>query len=119
LRPVRHCSGPVKSRWHTVCASAELAEGRARRFGFESWDVLLVRVNHIPHAVDNICTHAHACLHEGRIRGSRVICPLHGAAFDLRTGAALSAPALRPLNGYDVRETAGYVEVRLPSADAR
>ncbi len=47
------------------------------------------------HAVHNICSHAYAKMDEGRLRGNRVICPLHGASFDVRTGAVLGAPATR------------------------
>jgi nitrite reductase/ring-hydroxylating ferredoxin subunit len=62
-------------------------------------------------AVDNICTHAFARMDEGRLRGHRLICPLHGASFDVRTGAVLGAPASQPLATYPVRVSDGYIEV--------
>jgi len=40
-----------------------------------------VLVCHTPNgwfALDNVCTHAFARLNEGRLRGSRLVCPLHG-----------------------------------------
>lgn len=54
-------------------------------------------------ALDNICTHAYARLDTGRLRGTRLICPLHGAAFDVRDGRVLGAPATRPLVTHLVR----------------
>ena len=68
------------------------------------------------HAVDNICTHAYARLDEGRLRGHRLICPLHGASFDARTGAVLGAPATQPLRTYPVRIQDGQIEVQAPSS---
>ena len=59
--------------------------------------VLLCHTRDGVHAVENICTHAYARLDEGRLRGHRLICPLHGASFDARTGAVLGAPATQAL----------------------
>ena len=42
-------------------------------------------------AIDNVCTHAYARLSEGRLRGSRVVCPLHGGSFDCRMSCARPA----------------------------
>ena len=65
------------------------------------------------HAVHNVCSHAYAKLDEGRLRGIRVICPLHGASFDVRTGAVLGAPATVPLASYPVRVVDGRIEVQV------
>jgi nitrite reductase/ring-hydroxylating ferredoxin subunit len=64
-------------------------------------------------ALDNICSHAYARLNEGRLRGTRLICPLHGAAFDVRDGRALGAPASRPLATHRVRLVDVVVEIEL------
>ena len=53
-------------------------------------------------AVDNLCTHAAARLCEGKLKGHRIICPLHGAAFDVRDGSVLTRPASVALNSYAV-----------------
>jgi 3-phenylpropionate/trans-cinnamate dioxygenase ferredoxin subunit len=100
--------------WRSVCTSAALLEGKPLHFPIEAVDVLLVRVAGAVHAINNLCTHADACLHEGRIRGHRIICPLHGASFDVRTGAVLAKPAIVPLTRYEVREIDGSVQVLLP-----
>jgi len=64
-------------------------------------------------ALDNICTHAEARLCEGRLRAMRLVCPLHGAAFDVRDGRVLAPPAAYPLRTYPVRLHAGVIEVAL------
>lgn len=55
------------------------------------------------YAVDDTCTHARASLSEGCLAGTEIECPLHGARFDLRTGAAVWSPAFRPVATYAVR----------------
>jgi nitrite reductase/ring-hydroxylating ferredoxin subunit len=97
-----------------VCPESELAIGRLLSIDVAGRPVLLCRLRDAIYAVDNVCTHAHARLDEGRLRGHRVICPLHGAAFDMRTGAVLRAPATIPLETYRVRVQDGYIEVQAP-----
>jgi nitrite reductase/ring-hydroxylating ferredoxin subunit len=64
-------------------------------------------------AISDICTHAEASLSEGRVDGETVECPLHGACFDLRTGEALTPPAVEPVQTFPVvvQGNAIYVEV--------
>ena len=69
-------------------------------------------------AVDNVCTHAYAKLSEGRLRKTRLICPLHGGSFDCRTGAAIGAPAVVPLKSYAVRLTGEDVEIAVDELPA-
>lgn len=64
-------------------------------------------------ALDNICTHAHARMCEGRLRATRIVCPLHGAAFDIRDGSVLSPPAFLPLPTFPVRIVEGAIEVEV------
>ena len=67
-------------------------------------------------ALDNICTHAHARMCEGRLRATRLVCPLHGASFDVRDGRVLGPPATVPLPTYPVRVVDGMIEVSLTPA---
>jgi len=100
--------------FHRVCADAELAPGQMRCFEVAGSAVLVMHTKDGFHAVDNICSHAYARLDEGRLRGHRLICPLHGASFDVRTGAVLGAPAVQPLRTYAVRLVEGHVEGQVP-----
>lgn len=69
-------------------------------------------------ALDNICTHAHARMCEGRLRATRLVCPLHGASFDVRDGRVLGPPATVPLPTYAVRVVEGMIEVALTPSPA-
>jgi nitrite reductase/ring-hydroxylating ferredoxin subunit len=65
--------------------------------------VLLANVDGNIHAIDDICSHAYAALSEGDLNGEEVECPLHGSAFNLLTGEALTPPADESLRVYQLR----------------
>jgi metal-sulfur cluster biosynthetic enzyme/nitrite reductase/ring-hydroxylating ferredoxin subunit len=65
------------------------------------------------YALDDVCTHDGGPLADGELRDHKIACPRHGAKFDIRTGAALSMPAVRPTRAHDVKVEDGGVWVRL------
>ena len=80
----------LPSRGKTLCVEAD------------GMEVLLCHTADGFFAVDNLCTHAAARLCEGKLKGHRILCPLHSAAFDVRDGSALSRPATVALATYPV-----------------
>lgn len=66
-------------------------------------------------ALDNTCTHAYARMSEGYLRGTRLVCPLHGGSFDVASGCALVSPAMKRLTTYPTRIVAGTIEVAVES----
>ncbi len=67
-------------------------------------------------AIGDVCSHDNGPLGEGELEGERIVCPRHGARFDLRTGRALSLPAVTDIPAYPVRVRDGMIEVGLPRA---
>ncbi|WP_321390320.1 Rieske (2Fe-2S) protein [Emcibacter sp.] len=65
------------------------------------------------YAVENLCSHAIAALEGGKMRKHRLICPLHGASFDMRDGSVLGKPAFTPICAYEIRITNNMIEVLL------
>ena len=62
-------------------------------------------------AIANTCSHAEASLCEGDVFDGEVECPLHGAAFDIATGKALTLPATKPVATYRTEVRDGEVFV--------
>ena len=80
--------------------------------------VLLARVGGQIVAVSGACTHYSGPLERGLRVGDTIRCPWHHACFSLKTGAALEAPALSPLDRWKVEEADGKVTVREKLEDA-
>src|SRR6185437_597103 len=74
--------------------------------------VLLARRGSEVFAIDASCTHYGGPLGEGLLVGETVRCPWHHACFSLRTGEAIAAPALAPVNCWRVERTNGRLLVR-------
>lgn len=96
-----------------VFAADSLGEGKMQRCDVAGRELVVCRTREGLFALDNICSHAFARMNEGRLRGTRLICPLHGASFDVRDGRVLGAPANQPLPCHAVRERDGQVEIAL------
>jgi 3-phenylpropionate/trans-cinnamate dioxygenase ferredoxin component len=64
-------------------------------------------------AIDDTCTHALSSLSEGYIEDGTVECEFHFAKFDIRSGKALTPPAVTPLGSYPVAVRDGIVYVDL------
>lgn len=88
--------------WHRVAGAQDIAKGKTQRIEVNRREILLCHTSDGLYAVDNLCTHAAARLCEGKLKGNRLLCPLHGAAFDVRDGSALTRPASIPLATYPV-----------------
>lgn len=63
-------------------------------------------------AVEDICSHDGATLTGLPIEGDQVICPRHGARFNVKTGAALCPPAYDTIERFPVQVANGVVQVR-------
>jgi 3-phenylpropionate/trans-cinnamate dioxygenase ferredoxin component len=65
-------------------------------------------------AIADVCSHDDGPVGDGELDGLDVICPRHGARFDLRTGKALAMPAVVDIPAYPVRVENGQIELGLP-----
>ena len=65
-------------------------------------------------AIGDVCSHDDGPLGEGTLDGYEVSCPRHGAEFDVKTGKALSLPAVVDIPAYPVRVVDGQIEIGLP-----
>lgn len=80
-----------------------LVEGKPVAIDVNGTAVCVARVGDEVFAVADTCTHSDASLSEGEINGFKIECWLHGAEFDLRSGAALTPPATQALQSFKVQ----------------
>lgn len=101
------------SRYHYLARVDDIQAGGIRHFEVEGKEILVCHAKGEFFAVDNICTHAYSQLHRGRLRGYSLMCPLHGASFDVRDGSVKAKPALVPLSSYPLRIQNGEISVEV------
>ena len=65
-------------------------------------------------AIGDLCSHDDGPLGDGEVIGYQIVCPRHGAKFDVRSGKVLSLPAVVDIPSYPVRVVNGQIEIGLP-----
>lgn len=91
----------------------EMEAGQGKLAEVQGKKIALFCVDGSFYAIDDTCPHLGGSLSEGFVNGKEVLCPWHGAAFDMTTGAVLSPPAARGVSCYRVRVNDGEVEVEI------
>lgn len=99
---------PVK-----VAGKSELREGQGISVEAAGKRLAIFLVNGSYYAIDDECTHAGGSLAEGSLRGTTVMCPLHGAEFDITTGKAIGEPADTDVGKYKVVVTGDNIMVEI------
>ncbi|NDZ17915.1 ferredoxin [Variovorax sp. WS11] len=89
--------------WTRIAAATQLQDDEVISVALGDAQLALYRSAGEFHVTDNVCTHQYALLSDGYVEDGCIECPLHQARFDLRTGAALCAPATQPIRVYPVR----------------
>jgi 3-phenylpropionate/trans-cinnamate dioxygenase ferredoxin subunit len=92
---------------------ATLAEGKPQRIEKNGESICVARVGAEVFAISDTCSHSEASLSEGDILGFKIECWLHGAEFDVRTGEALTPPAVAPVKSYPVTIDGDSVTVEI------
>ncbi len=96
LRERRRMPQPV-AKFH------DIPPATTKRVVVDGVEVLLCNVDGDLYAVADVCTHDGGPLDQGELQGCQIMCPRHGALFDVTTGRALTLPAVMPLETYTVR----------------
>ncbi|MDP9348354.1 MAG: non-heme iron oxygenase ferredoxin subunit [Gemmatimonadota bacterium] len=88
-----------------VASLSEVPEGEVLAVEAEGKRVCLAHVEGEVYAFADNCSHRDFPLSNGEVDPDdcSITCEWHGARFDVRTGAALSLPATRPIPVYPTR----------------
>jgi nitrite reductase/ring-hydroxylating ferredoxin subunit len=94
--------------------TADIPDDLPLRIEVDGEAIAVCRVGERFYAVADMCTHALARLSDGYLEDRTLECPLHGGAFDVVTGTAVSAPCVEPVRTYEVivDESGQKLEVR-------
>lgn len=95
----------------TTLDYSSLKEGKPQKIDVNGKSVCVARIGDEVFAVADTCTHSDASLAEGDITDFKIECWLHGAEFDLRTGAAVTLPATEALETFAVTRDGDSVTI--------
>jgi len=82
---------------------SDVAPGQVKVVEIEGQDVALCNVDGQIYAIADVCTHDDGPLGHGCLHGDEIECPRHGARFNVRSGQALSLPAVVPVPAFKVK----------------
>ena len=86
-----------------VGKTSDIEEGKLVHITAGGKELVVTKLEGNYYAIDDICTHAGAELHEGELNNSELTCPWHGAKWDIKTGNLISFPQkLKPLQSHKI-----------------
>jgi 3-phenylpropionate/trans-cinnamate dioxygenase ferredoxin subunit len=91
------------AEYQKVATLDEIPDGGRKSLVFDERAVLVFRIGADVYAVEDVCSHDGQPLTEGRLFGTAIECPRHGARFDVRYGLPLCMPAVEPIATYAVK----------------
>ncbi|MGG2047814.1 MULTISPECIES: non-heme iron oxygenase ferredoxin subunit [Burkholderia] len=94
-----------------ICKVSEVGEGKAIRIEKHGLTLAVFNVDGQFFVTDDTCTHGPGSLSEGCLEGHRIECDFHNGAFDIRTGAVVSAPCMIPLKTYEAHVENGEIGI--------
>ncbi len=95
----------------------ELPDGERLFIEIDQQPIVILNVDGEYYAIADVCSHDDGPVGEGTLEGYEIICPRHGAHFDIRTGKVLALPAFVDIPAYPVRVVDGQIEIGLPPAE--
>lgn len=103
--------------WTRVAPAEAIPPGARRVVDVDGVAVLVFNLDGSYYAIEDVCTHDGGELASGEWLGAEIVCPRHGARFDIRTGTVTAPPAYSAVATFPVRLASGFVEVRDPRWD--
>lgn len=105
---------PEKLEYLTVATVEELGNGQRKLLDIDGDPIVVFNIAGGYFAIADVCSHDNGPVGEGDLDGHAIACPRHGARFDLRTGKALSLPAVVDIPAYPVRVVGDELQIGLP-----
>ena len=103
-----------KIEFYEIMPASELPNGERLFVEIEGNSLVIFNIAGQFFAIADICSHDGGPLGEGDLEGFNVICPRHGAEFDVRTGKVVQLPAVDDIPAYPVQVRDGVVFIGIP-----
>jgi len=100
--------------FYPIISIDDLIPGERIFIDVDDMSVVIFNIAGDIYAIEDRCTHDEGPLGEGEIEGFEIICPRHGARFDVRDGRALSLPAIEPTRYFPTRIVDNQIEIGIP-----
>ncbi len=100
------------SDWVNVARREELPPGSVRVVDVDGAMIAVFNLEGEYYAIEDLCTHDGGELASGTLEGEEIVCPRHGARFNVKTGEVTAPPAYEPVATFPVRVHEGTVQVR-------
>jgi 3-phenylpropionate/trans-cinnamate dioxygenase ferredoxin subunit len=97
-----------------IAPASELPNGERLFVDIADKPIVIFNIANQLFAIGDVCTHDDGPLGDGALEGNNVICPRHGAEFDVRTGQAMQMPAVIDIPAYPVQVRDGKIFVGIP-----
>jgi len=105
---------PSKLEYVEIAPADQLTDGERLFVELDGNSIVLFNLAGKLFAIGDVCSHDNGPVGDGEIEENEIICPRHGARFDIRTGKATSLPALVDIPAYPVRVMEGMVQIGMP-----
>ena len=96
-----------------VAITDDIAPGKVNVYEVAGRQIAVCNVDGTFYAIDDVCTHDGGPLDQGELVGDEIECPRHGACFDVKTGKALTLPAVLPVRSYPVQVNGDEIMVEV------
>jgi nitrite reductase/ring-hydroxylating ferredoxin subunit len=101
--------------FYVVAKASDIAPGEMKyvEAGPKYEPIVLINFEGDFYALGDLCTHEEASLSDGEIQGDEIECPLHGGAFEIKTGLPANFPVVVPATTYRTRVVGDEVQIGL------
>lgn len=97
--------------WKDIVSVSDFKPGSRLLVKHSPFDVIVFNLDGEYYAIEDVCTHDGESLDGGDLEGNEIVCPRHGAQFDIKTGKVTLSPAIEDLKTFPTRVKDGRVQV--------
>lgn len=115
-----HELDPANLDFVAVADEEEVPNGERIFLEIDDHNIVLFNIAGKHFAIRDVCSHDDGPVGEGKFfpdEEHQIVCPRHGARFDVRDGSAVTLPAIENIPAYPVRLKDGKIEIGLPPVE--